>query len=109
MKKPVRKAGAMGPGSVDKAGAKFSAAKKLRAQPMQDKLRGVPSEDGFFAGSLNSALGFKPTKNQRRQEAADKLGADAVTLMAKSTRDRKAGSRMAKAQAMQKANRSKMK
>jgi hypothetical protein len=104
MKKPVRKAGAMGPGSMDKAGAKFKASDKLRAQRGQTR-----GEQGFFSGSLNTAFGLAPTKNQRRQEAADKLGADASALIAKAARDRKAGSRMAKAQAMQKANRSKMK
>ena len=109
MKKPVRKAGAMGPGSMDKVGAKQKAAKRLREQPIQDKLRGVPSEDGFFAGSLSSALGFKPTKNQRLQDAAKKLEKEAGTLFAKAERDRKAGYRLADASKMRAKNMAKLK
>ena len=109
MKKPTRTAGAIGPGAMDKIGAKQRAANRLRAQPVQDKLRGVPSEDGFFAGSLSSALGFKPTKNQRLQEAAKKLHKETGPLLAKAERDRKAGYRLADASKMRAKNMAKMK
>lgn len=109
MKKPTRTAGAMGPGAMEKIGAKQGAAKRLRAQPLQDKLRGVPSEDGFFAGSLSSALGFKPTKNQRLQDAARKLEKETGPLFAKAERDRKAGYRLADASKMRAKNMAKLK
>jgi hypothetical protein len=104
MKKPVRKAGAMGPGAMEKIGAKQGAAKRLREQPLQDKLRGVPSEDGFFAHSI-----FNPTKNQRRQDAARKLEKETGPLFAKTERDRKAGYRLADASKMRAKNMAKLK
>ena len=98
MKKPVRKAGAMGPGSMDKVGAKQGAANRLRAQ------RSDRSEDGFFAHSI-----FNPTKNQRRQDAARKLEKETGPLFAKADRDRKAGYRLADASKMRAKNMAKLK
>lgn len=103
MKKPIRKAGAMGPGSMEKIGAKQKVANRLRAQ------RSDRSEDGFFAGSLNSAFGFEPTKNQRRQDAAKKLEKETGPLFAKAERDRKAGYRLAEASKMRAKNMAKLK
>ena len=98
MKKPVRKAGAMGPGRKEKSDAKFNTASKIMDIAFDSK--------GNRADAGKKKLGglYKGAKLN-----AWDLYAESNKLYGESERIKKAGSRMAKAQAMQKANRSKMK
>lgn len=98
MKKPVRKAGAMGPGRKELSDAKFKTASKIMDTVFDTK--------GTRADAGKKKLGglYKGAKLN-----AWDLYSESNKLYGESERIKKAGSRMAKAQAMQKANRAKMK
>lgn len=97
MKKPVRKAGAMGPGREEKSRA------MIRAE-----MKGL----GVVADEINKRVkGQKVLGRKDAKTLSDSYGMvdKAVKLREEAARMRTAGERMAKAQAMQKANRAKMK
>jgi hypothetical protein len=94
MKKPVRKAGAMGPGREEKARALVRSSFAFNTAEINQRVRG------------QKVLGSKDAKVLDTSYSQIEK---AVKLREESSRIKEAGKRMAKAQAMQKANRSKMK
>jgi hypothetical protein len=95
MKKPVRKAGAMGPGRDEKAKASMNVSTALAKKA---------KVEGAKPGGLRQSM--KATDIALK---SDEAFGKALGLASQSGRVKKAGARMAKAQAMQKANRAKMK
>jgi hypothetical protein len=97
MKKPTRAAGAMGPGREEKSRAMIRANAKglgAAADEVNKRVRGQKVLGRKDAKTLSDSYGM-----------IDK----AVKLREESSRIKEAGKRMGRAQAMQKANRAKMK